>query len=54
MKDEGRYLEDEGDVRNEGEKQKVERAYEFMVGVGVGGGMGRCKEWVVMDELGQK
>ncbi|WP_332649004.1 assimilatory sulfite reductase (NADPH) hemoprotein subunit [Lysinibacillus sp. 54212] len=54
MKFHGSYLQDDRDVRNEREKQKLEPAYQFMVRVRTPGGTATPQQWLVMDEMGDK
>ena len=51
MKHHGSYLQDDRDVRNEREKQKLEPAYQFMLRVRMPGGVATPSQWLVMDEL---
>ncbi|WP_203287428.1 assimilatory sulfite reductase (NADPH) hemoprotein subunit [Metabacillus sp. cB07] len=54
MKHHGSYLQDDRDLRNERQKQKLEPAYQFMLRVRMAGGVARPDQWLVMDELAQK
>lgn len=54
MKFHGSYLQDDRDLRNEREKQKLEPAYQFMVRVRTPGGAATPEQWLVMDEMGEK
>lgn len=54
MKFHGSYLQDDRDLRNEREKQKLEPAYQFMVRVRTPGGTATPEQWLVMDEMGRK
>ncbi|MFJ5963200.1 assimilatory sulfite reductase (NADPH) hemoprotein subunit [Bacillus sp. NPDC093026] len=54
MKHHGSYLQDDRDLRNERQKQKLEPAYQFMLRVRLPGGIASPKQWLVMDELAQK
>ncbi|AME07431.1 MULTISPECIES: assimilatory sulfite reductase (NADPH) hemoprotein subunit [Bacillus] len=54
MKHHGSYLQDDRDLRNERQKQKLEPAYQFMLRVRMPGGVSTPKQWLVMDELAQK
>ncbi|WP_379968228.1 assimilatory sulfite reductase (NADPH) hemoprotein subunit [Ectobacillus sp. sgz5001026] len=53
MKFHGSYLQDDRDLRNERQKQKLEPAYQFMLRVRTPGGVATPKQWLVMDELAQ-
>jgi sulfite reductase (NADPH) hemoprotein beta-component len=54
MKFHGSYLQDDRDLRNERQKQKLEPAYQFMLRVRMPGGVATPEQWLVMDELAQK
>lgn len=54
MKFHGSYLQDDRDVRNERQRQKLEPAYQFMVRVRTPGGTATPTQWLVMDEMAQK
>ncbi|WP_415749711.1 assimilatory sulfite reductase (NADPH) hemoprotein subunit [Bacillus velezensis] len=54
MKHHGSYLQDDRDLRNERQKQKLEPAYQFMLRVRMPGGVSTSEQWLVMDELAQK
>ncbi|MGG3575187.1 assimilatory sulfite reductase (NADPH) hemoprotein subunit [Bacillus gobiensis] len=54
MKHHGSYLQDDRDLRNERQKQKLEPAYQFMLRVRTPGGVATPEQWLVMDELAQK
>lgn len=51
MKFHGSYLQDDRDLRNERQRQKLEPAYQFMVRVRVPGGVATPAQWLVMDHL---
>ncbi|AZB43041.1 assimilatory sulfite reductase (NADPH) hemoprotein subunit [Bacillus sp. FJAT-42376] len=51
MKFHGSYLQDDRDLRNERQKQKLEPAYQFMLRVRLPGGVATPDQWLVMDEL---
>lgn len=53
MKFHGSYLQDDRDLRNERQKQKLEPAYQFMLRVRTPGGVATPEQWLVMDELAQ-
>ncbi|WP_180850414.1 assimilatory sulfite reductase (NADPH) hemoprotein subunit [Bacillus sp. UMB0893] len=54
MKHHGSYLQDDRDLRNERQKQKLEPAYQFMLRIRMPGGVAQPAQWLVMDELAQK
>jgi sulfite reductase (NADPH) hemoprotein beta-component len=54
MKFHGSYLQDDRDLRNERQKQKLEPAYQFMLRVRLPGGVATPAQWLVMDELAEK
>ncbi|MGE7902967.1 assimilatory sulfite reductase (NADPH) hemoprotein subunit [Peribacillus sp. NPDC094092] len=54
MKHHGSYLQDDRDLRNERQKQKLEPAYQFMLRVRMPGGVAQPSQWLVMDDLAQK
>lgn len=54
MKFHGSYLQDDRDLRNERQKQKLEAAYQFMLRVRTPGGVSTPAQWLVLDELAQK
>ncbi|MFP5108263.1 assimilatory sulfite reductase (NADPH) hemoprotein subunit [Neobacillus sp. C211] len=54
MKHHGSYLQDDRDLRNERQKQKLEPAYQFMLRVRLPGGVASPDQWLVMDELADK
>ncbi|WP_141432726.1 assimilatory sulfite reductase (NADPH) hemoprotein subunit [Bacillus sp. 03113] len=54
MKFHGSYLQDDRDLRNERQKQKLEPAYQFMLRVRTPGGVSTSEQWLVMDELADK
>ncbi|MFJ8246428.1 assimilatory sulfite reductase (NADPH) hemoprotein subunit [Peribacillus asahii] len=54
MKHHGSYLQDDRDLRNERQKQKLEPAYQFMLRVRMPGGVSTPDQWLVMDELADK
>ncbi len=47
----GIYQQDDRDVRNERRKQKLDKAYSFMIRVRVPGGVCSPEQWLKMDEL---
>ncbi|KWW21116.1 sulfite reductase [Peribacillus simplex] len=54
MKHHGSYLQDDRDLRNERQKQKLEPAYQFMLRVRMPGGVALPSQWLVMDDLAHK
>jgi sulfite reductase (NADPH) hemoprotein beta-component len=54
MKHHGSYLQDDRDLRNERQKQKLEPAYQFMLRVRMAGGVATPAQWLAMDDLAQK
>jgi len=54
MKHHGSYLQDDRDLRNERQKQKLEPAYQFMLRVRLPGGVATPEQWLVMDDLSEK
>ncbi|MGJ7910025.1 assimilatory sulfite reductase (NADPH) hemoprotein subunit [Neobacillus sp. LXY-1] len=54
MKFHGSYLQDDRDLRNERQKQKLEPAYQFMLRVRLPGGVASPDQWLTMDELAQR
>jgi sulfite reductase (NADPH) hemoprotein beta-component len=54
MKFHGSYMQDDRDLRNERNKQKLEPAYQFMVRVRAAGGVVTPKQWLVLDSLAQQ
>ncbi|WP_416826173.1 assimilatory sulfite reductase (NADPH) hemoprotein subunit [Ectobacillus polymachus] len=54
MKFHGSYMQDDRDLRNERQKQKLEPAYQFMLRVRTPGGITTPEQWHVIDELAQK
>lgn len=54
MKHHGSYLQDDRDLRNERQKQKLEPAYQFMLRVRMPGGVAQPAQWLVMDDLAHK
>ncbi len=54
MKHHGSYLQDDRDLRNERQKQKLEPAYQFMLRVRLPGGVATPNQWLVLDDLAQK
>ncbi len=54
MKHHGSYLQDDRDLRNERQKQKLEPAYQFMLRVRLAGGVATPAQWLTMDDLAHK
>ncbi|MFB0843589.1 assimilatory sulfite reductase (NADPH) hemoprotein subunit [Paenibacillus oleatilyticus] len=54
MKFHGSYMQDDRDLRNERNKQKLEPAYQFMVRVRAAGGVVTPEQWLMMDRIAQK
>lgn len=54
MKFHGSYLQDDRDLRNERQRQKLEPAYQFMVRVRTPAGVATPQQWLVLDELARK
>ncbi|TJY44037.1 assimilatory sulfite reductase (NADPH) hemoprotein subunit [Cohnella pontilimi] len=51
MKHHGSYMQDDRDLRNERERQKLERAYQFMLRVRAPGGIVTPEQWLALDRL---
>lgn len=51
MKFHGSYMQDDRDLRNERQKQKLEPAYQFMVRVRAPGGVVNAEQWLEMDRI---
>lgn len=54
LKFHGSYMQDDRDLRNEREKQKLEPSYQFMLRVVAPGGVATPTQWLTMDSLAQK
>ncbi|BFH63250.1 assimilatory sulfite reductase (NADPH) hemoprotein subunit [Paenibacillus azoreducens] len=54
MKHHGSYMQDDRDLRNERQKQKLEPAYQFMLRVRASGGVMTPEQWLVLDRLAQQ
>ncbi|MEI3614067.1 assimilatory sulfite reductase (NADPH) hemoprotein subunit [Pseudogracilibacillus sp. SO30301A] len=54
MKFHGSYLQDDRDLRNERQRQKLEPAYQFMIRVRAPGGVATPEQYLTMDELAHK
>lgn len=54
MKFHGSYMQDDRDLRNERERQKLEPAYQFMVRVRAAGGIVTPEQWLALDQLAHK
>lgn len=51
LKFHGSYQQDDRDVRNERRKQKLDRAYSFMIRVRLPGGVCSPEQWLMMDRI---
>ncbi|MFC8684817.1 assimilatory sulfite reductase (NADPH) hemoprotein subunit [Brevibacillus porteri] len=54
MKFHGSYMQDDRDLRNERNKQKLEPAYQFMVRVRAAGGVVTPEQWLMLDDIAQQ
>jgi sulfite reductase (NADPH) hemoprotein beta-component len=54
MKFHGSYMQDDRDLRNERERQKLEPAYQFMIRVVLPSGVASSEQWLAMDSLAHK
>lgn len=54
MKHHGSYMQDDRDLRNERQKQKLEPAYQFMLRVRAAGGVITPEQWLMMDRVAHK
>lgn len=54
MKFHGSYMQDDRDLRNERQKQKLEPAFQFMLRVRATGGIVTSEQWLKLDELAHK
>jgi len=54
MKFHGSYMQDDRDLRNERNKQKLEPAYQFMVRVRAAGGIVTPEQWLTIDRIAQQ
>ncbi|PWA09703.1 sulfite reductase [Pueribacillus theae] len=54
MKFHGSYLQDDRDLRNERQRQKLEPAYQFMVRVRAPGGVTTPEQWLAIDDIARK
>jgi sulfite reductase (NADPH) hemoprotein beta-component len=54
LKFHGTYQQDDRDLRNERQRQKLEPAYGFMVRVRMPGGVCSPKQWLQLDELARR
>jgi len=54
MKFHGSYMQDNRDLRNERNKQKLEPAYQFMVRVRAPGGVVTPQQWLMVDRIAQQ
>lgn len=49
----GTYLQDDRDVRSQRRKQKLDKAYGFMLRIGLPGGICTPEQWLAVDELSE-
>lgn len=54
MKFHGSYLQDDRDLRNERQRQKLEPAYQFMIRIRRPGGIATPEQWLLLDDLSTK
>lgn len=54
LKFHGSYQQDDRDLRNQRQKQKLEPAYQFMIRVRLPGGVATTEQWLMMDEIAEK
>ncbi|MFC3767603.1 assimilatory sulfite reductase (NADPH) hemoprotein subunit [Paenibacillus sp. GCM10012303] len=54
MKFHGSYMQDDRDLRNERQKQKLEPAYQFMLRVRAAGGVVTPEQWLMLDRLAEE
>ncbi|RCW65856.1 assimilatory sulfite reductase (NADPH) hemoprotein subunit [Saliterribacillus persicus] len=54
LKFHGSYMQDDRDIRNERQQQKLEPAYQFMIRVRLPGGVATPNQWLTMDDLATK
>jgi sulfite reductase (NADPH) hemoprotein beta-component len=54
LKFHGSYMQDDRDLRNEREKQKLEPAFQFMIRVVLPSGVATSEQWLAMDSLAHK
>lgn len=54
LKFHGSYQQDDRDLRNERQRQKLEPAYQFMVRVRAVGGIATPEQWLVLDQLARE
>jgi sulfite reductase (NADPH) hemoprotein beta-component len=54
LKFHGSYMQDDRDLRNEREKQKLEPAFQFMIRVVLPSGVATSEQWLAMDGLAHK
>lgn len=53
LKFHGSYLQDDRDLRRERRKQKLEKAFSFMIRVRVPGGIASAAQWLAMDDIAE-
>jgi sulfite reductase (NADPH) hemoprotein beta-component len=51
LKHHGSYMQDDRDLRNERQKQKLEPSYQFMVRIRAAGGIITPEQWLAMDKI---
>lgn len=54
LKFHGSYMQDDRDLRNERERQKLEPAFQFMLRIVAPGGVATPEQWLVLDDLAHK
>lgn len=54
MKFHGSYMQNNRDLRNERQKQKLEPAYQFLLRIRMAGGMATPDQWLILDDLARK
>ncbi|WP_438349711.1 assimilatory sulfite reductase (NADPH) hemoprotein subunit [Paenibacillus sp. FA6] len=54
MKFHGSYMQDDRDLRNERQRQKLEAAYQFMVRIRAPGGVLTSAQWLEMDRIARE
>ncbi len=54
LKFHGSYLQDDRDLRNERQRQKLEPAYQFMIRIRTPAGVSTAAQWLEMDRLANK
>jgi sulfite reductase (NADPH) hemoprotein beta-component len=54
LKHHGSYMQDDRDVRNERQKQKLEPSYQFMVRIRAAGGVINSEQWLALDKIARE